>query len=546
MKMIVAVCAILSATIAVAGSVPVGAPDRMIAEGEGFTNVLERCGCGWRKGPVRVSFAPVGDVASVRIAAPGIALRTVRCFWRTGFAKGCKVYSETRDEEWKPLDGTVQSQWFFLVDQDGRTDGWGVRVQPNAFVCWNVRPGEVEAVLDVRAAGVGVWLGDRELLAAEFVRRNGEAGESAFAAGRAFCRMMCPSPRLPKEPVYGYNDWYCAYGANTATNFLGDAAYVVEMSRGLPVRPFVVMDDGWQHFSPVMLQKLYGNFNSGWGPWERAGEAFGMEMPEFARRIAALGAKPGLWYRPLRAWEDVTEDLRVPTARNFFDPTLPEVKKRIFDDVTRFRKWGFRMIKPDYITYDLIDDGFSEWAVADYSRICDDRIRWRDRSRTTAEVMLDIYRTIRRAAGADMVVIGCNAVNHFAAGLFELQRTGFDTSGKDWKKTVRCGVNAIGMRNMMNGTFYAADPDCIGLVAEGDIPWEKNRLWLDLIARSKSPLFVSWKRSLANDAIRAAFSRAFAIVCQPGDAGEPLDWQENKIPRKWRFADGEAEYDWLP
>ena len=78
-------------------------------------------------------------------------------------------------------------------------------------------------------------------------------GERPFAAGRAFCRAMCPAPRLPSAPVYGYNDWYCAYGKNTATNFLADAAYISECAKGLAVRPYVVMDDGWQKNSPPVV-----------------------------------------------------------------------------------------------------------------------------------------------------------------------------------------------------------------------------------------------------------------------------------------------------
>jgi hypothetical protein len=102
------------------------------------------------------------------------------------------------------------------------------------------------------------------------------------------------------------------------------------------------------------------------------------------------------------------------------------------------------------------------------------------------------------------------------------------------------------MRNMMNGTFYAADPDCVGLAAAGAVPWERNRDWLELIARSKSPLFFSWRRSLASKDVRLAFRRAFAEVCSPGEPGEPLDWQENELPSRWRFVDGEREYEWFP
>lgn len=46
-----------------------------------------------------------------------------------------------------------------------------------------------------------------------------------------------------------------------------------------------------------------------------------------------------------------------------------------------------------------------------------------DTSKTTAEITLDLYRTIAEASGSSLL-IGCNTVSHLAAGLFEIQRTG--------------------------------------------------------------------------------------------------------------------------
>ena len=519
------------------------APVEVTAEGEGFVEKLVRTGDAWVGERVTVRLVDDGDGSVVKVQAPSAALRTIRMKWTADVPAGARLYTEKTRGEWAALDEWADSLWFFLLDRGDRTEGWGVRTQPNAFVSWRVSPGAVEAVFDVRAGGRGVKLGPRVLDAAVLLRREGIPGESAFAAGRAFCRMMCPTPRLPKEPVYGYNDWYCAYGANTATNFLADAAYVTEMAKGLRTRPYVVMDDGWQPNSPPEIKRKTGIFDSGCGPWEKAGDAFGMDMKTFAGKIAALGAKPGLWYRPMRTWEEVPDEQRLENDKRFFDPTVPAVKERIAADVARFRDWGFRLVKADYITYDFCGQYMHN--VKDVSHIVPDSVRWRDESRTTAEVMRDVYQTIHEAAGDAMVVIGCNAVNHFAAGLFEIQRTGRDTSGWSWQKTAECGVNALGMRNMMNGTFYAADPDCVGLAQEGAVPWEKNREWLELVARSKSPLFISWRRSLATPDVRAAFRAAFDTLCRPGRVGEPLDWQTEALPRRWRFDDGERTYDWF-
>ena len=54
---------------------------------------------------------------------------------------------------------------------------------------------------------------------------------------------------------------------------------------------------------------------------------------------------------------------------------------------------------------------------------------------------------MREGAGEGAMVIGCNALDHLAAGLFGLQRTGDDTSGTEWDHTRRMGPNMLGMRS---------------------------------------------------------------------------------------------------
>ena len=70
-----------------------------------------------------------------------------------------------------------------------------------------------------------------------------------------------------------------------------------------------------------------------------------------------------------------------------------------------------------------------------------------------------LYQTLRAAAG-DAVLLGCNTMGHLGAGLFEIQRTGDDTSGHVWERTRRMGVNTLAYRLPQNGTFFTCDADC--------------------------------------------------------------------------------------
>jgi alpha-galactosidase len=524
---------------------PLGeAPDSVSVEGDGFTNLLVRSGDSWTGAGVTVRFAArFADGASVDLSAPGKGLSFVRIGWKATF-KDVKILCDTWERGygnlgWGDPSAERALPWYFMASDGRRADGYGVMVQPNSLPCWSADEKGLSLLLDVRAGSRPVRLGARTLRAAELISRKGLPGERPFAAAQAFCRAMCPRPRLAKSPVYGYNDWYCAYGDNTATNFLADAAYISECAKGLKNRPYVVMDDGWQMRSPAHIQRTTGKFDSGRGPWDRSSDRFGMAMPEFASRVAALDAKPGLWYRPFRAWEELPAEMKLGSDDRFVDPTVPAVKAQIAADMRRFRDWGFKLVKIDYLTYDINQ----RWDNNRELLIRGERV-WRDDSRTTAEVLLDLFRTMREGAGDDVVIIGCNALNHFAAGIFELQRSGNDTSGRDWNWTRGNGVNCLAFRAVQDRAFFAVDADCAGLASEGAVSWERNRQWIDLLGRSGTPVFISWHRRLATKDVRAAITAAYQRAAVPRPVGEPLDWFETRQPVRWRLCGSLREYDW--
>ena len=517
----------------------------VVVAGVGFTNTLSRTAeAQWSGQGVTVMLATNGQIS---VVAPSTPLLWIELRWPADWPVGARVLCDAWERAygelgWRDIaELPLFSPWYFLVSANGVTDGCGIEVQPNALAGWRLEKDALALHLDVSAGGDPVELGSRVLDAARIVWRRGEKGERAFAAGRAFCRMMCPKPRLPKEPVYGYNDWYCAYGENTATNFLLDAAYIADCSQGLVNRPYVVMDDGWQENAPPTMQTRFGAWESGMGPWTEASARFGMDMKTFCARIAALGARPGLWYRPFRAWPEVAAARRLRADARYFDPTHPALREEIAANIRRFRAWGFRLVKVDYLTYDVT----GVWPRGGAALFASSRPRgWRDRSRTSCEVLKDLYGALREAAGDDMVLVGCNALNHLAAGLFELQRVGDDTSGRDWRWTRDHGVNSLAFRAIQDRTFFALDADCCGLASAGAIDGRLNGQWLDLLGRSGTALFVSWRRQLADAPFRTALRAAFARASVGRETGEPLDWTETPHPMRWRFADGVGVYDW--
>ena len=187
----------------------------------------------------------------------------------------------------------------------------------------------------------------------------------------------------------------------------------------------------------------------------------------------------------------------------YLDPTIPENLHRIADTIRLYKTWGYHLVKHDFTSYDL----FGRWGFDMNESLTIPGWHFQDRSITNAEIILYLYQTIR-AAALDMYLIGCNTFSHLSAGIFELNRIGDDTSGNEWARTLKMGVNTLGFRLPQHGTFYAADGDCVGLTTK--IPWEKNKQWLQLLAESSAPLFISAEPDAMGDEQKKGVKKSFS------------------------------------
>ena len=166
---------------------------------------------------------------------------------------------------------------------------------------------------------------------------------------------------------------------------------------------------------------------------------------------------------------------------------------------------------------------------------------FQDRSITNAEIILFLYKTIR-AGSLDMYLIGCNTFSHLSAGIFELNRIGDDTSGNEWSRTLKMGVNTLGFRLPQHNTFYAADGDCVGLTTR--IPWEKNKQWLRLLAESSAPLFISAQPEALGEEQKKYIREAFKIAAKVQPLAEPIDWMTNPRPEQWILNGERVTFYW--
>jgi alpha-galactosidase len=344
---------------------------------------------------------------------------------------------------------------------------------------------------------------------------------------------MCDKPILPAKPLYGSNNWYYAYGRNTSAEAsLKDAALMADlMPPNAENRPFVVIDMGW------------GAARDGAGPVSQTSKTY-PDMPRLARQMKDLGVRPGIWTRPTLTTEKQAESWRLPPAGGrpkgdliTLDPSIPEALAYMAESIAAIRGWGYELIKHDYSTFDLT----GRWGFEMGPDLTDRGWHFQNRGKTTAEIILGLYRTIRQSAG-DAMLIGCNTIGHLAAGLVEAQRIGDDTSGREWSRTRKMGVNTLAFRMAQHNTFFAADADCVPVTRE--IPWNLTLQWLDLVARSGTALFVSADPAVVAAEQKPALKAALAAAARTHEPGVPLDWMDTTTPARWRLDGKIVRYDW--
>ena len=518
-------------------------PDRVWTDLEKGTVRLTRSGTRWSGGDIEVDAEPQRGQASglpIRIRAPRTAITRVWLRWKGAIREGHRFLGDHwersyGDLEWRGFVADRLMPWYFL-SHDGRvTNGYGVKTGARSIAHWEVDPAGITLCLDVHNGGAGVQLGERQLEAATVVSVQGKAGETALETSRRLCRAMCDRPRLPSSPVYGGNNWYYTYGRDlTAEALLRDSSLMAELApAGSGNRPYMVLDMGWT------------DAPEGAGPTNRTNRGF-PEMPSLAGRMKQRGVRPGIWVRPLLTVEKLPEAWRLEGQQAgggirdpFFilDPSVPEALGYVAESIRGVAAWGFELIKHDYSTFDIT----GRWGFQMGPDLTPTGWHFSDRGRTTAEIVSKLYETIRESAGG-AALVGCNTIGHLGAGLFEMQRIGDDTSGREWSRTRKMGVNTLAFRLAQHNIFFAADADCVPVTK--DIPWALTRQWLDLVVRSATPLFVSADPAAMGEQERAGLKAAFATASTAHSGIEPLDGMDTTTPSRWRGSGGSVNYRW--
>lgn len=417
---------------------------------------------------VKYTYEIRGNSARITVYPSGSPVKYLKLRFRGDLSFAESVYGEQWERvgmgynaEWRSIAPYRGLPWFCYIKGDNRYACYGVKTGPDCFPFWQVDSHGITLFLNLCIGNDGTDLKE-PLIACEVVQYVSDEGADAYLTAQKFSKMMCDSPLLPKEQIFGVNNWYWAYGKISRESVLRETDYLMKMCEGTKQRPYMIIDDGWQY----NRTHIDGGSYIG-GPWEFPNSHFG-NMAEMADEIHAKGAKCGIWFRPALTLGEIPEEARLARASIgglILDPTQPYTLERVEADAARLRSWGYDVIKHDFTTIDIVGVTAFSADKHHYNFVPRDRI-FHNKTKTTATVIKDFYKAIQRGAG-DADVIGCNTISHLTAGIHSTYRTGNDTSGRSFALTHHQGVNSV-MRLPHNDAFYRVDPDCAAFTEKVD------------------------------------------------------------------------------
>lgn len=271
------------------------------------------------------------------------------------------------------------------------------------------------------------------------------------------------------EPQFGWCSWYDK-ASDITEKTISDTLSVFENHRNELKLDFIQIDDGYQ----ISLGR--------WG----ANEKFPNGLKSLARRISAIGARPGVWMAPVMASESSTMFREHPEAfaRRPDGSFINSMDIRGNGDIARALDVTHPQAREFLrnILLDKLSDGFTYFKI-DFNMIGVDGRRAYDPTKTSLQAYRDIYRFYREVLGENTYVLSCSGFERATFGAADGSRVGTDSSAY-WSEdlcSIPSSIYQICNKTAANRLIYACDPDVTYLAPRKEIDETKRKIWHSLV-----------------------------------------------------------------
>jgi len=362
------------------------------------------------------------------------------------------------------------------------------------------------------------------------------AGLEAYAETIAKAHQI----KLPKVPS-GYCTWYSKpNGGASDEKHIAELAEFCEKNLTKFGFDTLQIDDKWQ-----ISRRDFTSHNPK-GPFPNG-------MKPTAEDITDADMAAGIWFIPFgwdhkreifadhQDWFVHREDgsvYSVHWAGDCLDMTHPEAREFLDEAIRRMtRQWGYKYIKIDGLWTGLAakilypeptyrPDGLGD-AV------------FHDPAKTNIEAYRDGLKLVRKAAGEDVYILGCNIAQNMrtlgaSVGLVDGMRVGSDT-GARWSGILR-GAHMGSRLYFFHSRVWHNDPDC--LMLRDPLTIQQAQAWAGWIGITGQLNMISeWLPGLPGDRLDA-FKRS---IPNHGLASRPIDLFENDPAKVWRLRSGKGQ-----
>lgn len=346
---------------------------------------------------------------------------------------------------------------------------------------------------------------------------------------------------LGETPV-GWCSWYQYYSKVTSGQISENLHALKKMRARLPLNKFQI-DDGWQ---------------SQTGDWLSFRRTFPQGLSGLVKAIRQAGFQPGLWLAPfivhpasrLRKehpqWLLRTSHGRLAyagfvwnTFNSALDLTNPQALQYAAKAVcTAAAKWNFPYLKLDFL-----------YAAAL-------KAKYRDDTKTRAQVLRHSLEVIKKAAGKRVTLLGCGAPLGSAIGIFPILRIGADVLDS-WHPqyfglkaifrhephmpSARNSIQNILARAFLHRKWWVNDPDCLLVRPSSQLTLAEIQTLAAAIGMTGGSILLSDDlAALPAERIRLAASLLPPIGRRPW----VLDWFDAHTPARLRLDLQNAEGGW--
>ncbi len=339
---------------------------------------------------------------------------------------------------------------------------------------------------------------------------NGAFGEYARA-------VLPPGETPPRAAgLQGWGSWNFYYAAPTAQAIRDEAQFAAQTLAPLGLTDFL-LDDGYE---------------SHWGSWQAA-PAFGADLATLNQEQAKAGLRPAVWLAPFYVqvddpvvqqhgeWFVHRRDGTLRTYQNFgptyaaLDVTHPDARAFVVAAVQRYRDWGYRTLKIDFLFGGAIE-GVRQQPV------------------TALESYALWMKTLREAVPG-IHLVGCGAPMLPSVGRVDSMRIGADIAFVN-EPAPRYPFIAAAARNTILRSFtdgwWRLDPDVVLL--RGDAIDDATAWTAVLVAALAGGNYLAGDARQASPLRRAMLLDPEVLaLARSGSAAAPIDTTAQLDDRLW-------------